>query len=77
MKGQGCSSSRLGCKFRIVVSLRVFCKEMSGVQSGKFVRGHWGLECYAHASLTNTVYTYKNLKQSIQPQVAETGRITR
>ena len=50
---------------------------MSGVQSGKFVRGHWGLECYAHASLTNTVYTYKNLKQSIQPQVAETGRITR
>ena len=40
---------------------------MSGVQSGNFVRGHWGLECYAHASLTNTVNTYKNLKQSIQP----------
>ena len=50
---------------------------MSEVQSGKFVRGHWGLECYAHASLTNTVYPYKNLKQSIQPQVAETGRIIR
>lgn len=50
---------------------------MPGVQSGKFVRGHWGLECYAHASLTNTVYTYKNLKQSIQPQVTETGRMTR